>query len=216
MRLLNAITLNEVKAVKSLSNYNELKNIKVKEVVNIEKIERNKRYNKVYVIGENLPFSGAAITYFPNKRIEGISFYKEGKLENSAYLYASNGQLILRTPYFNDKQHGKGYEYADNGKLRCNNEFNNNIEIFSECYNADGSLFQRYKGISSKKGVLTGHYEGLNKKSFESEVIQDFSKKGITNYIRNGKTTVYERNGSILGELNFNNDSLLGAKAKII
>ena len=46
-------------------------------------------------------------------------------------------------------------------------------------------------------------------------VIQEYNSNREMEYIQNGKTTVYERNGSILGELNFNNGSLLGERQKL-
>ena len=46
-------------------------------------------------------------------------------------------------------------------------------------------------------------------------VIQEYNSNREMEYIQNGKTTVYERNGNILGELNFNNGSLLGERQKL-
>ena len=93
---LNAVYLNEVGKIKKLSNYNELKNIEVKRIVDWNNIERNKSKDKVYVLGETEPFTGSAIKGLDNqKNIEGIYFYENGHLDRNTYEYYNNGQLRI-------------------------------------------------------------------------------------------------------------------------
>ena len=115
----------------------------------------------------------------------------------------------------NNIKNGNAFSYTADGKLLCKIQYKDDIEMLSECYYQDSSLEQIYKSVNGKSGILTKYYKGTNKKSYVSEVIQDYSVKGEINYIRNGKATVYEKNGSILGELNFNNGSLLGERQKL-
>ena len=70
---LESAYLNEINGIKKLSNYDELKTIEVEKIVDRSKIKRNKIEDKVYVIGENKPFTGVAIMGLDsNKNIEGI------------------------------------------------------------------------------------------------------------------------------------------------
>ena len=64
--LLEAAYLNEINGVRKLSNYNELKDIQVERIVDWNNIERNKSKDRVYVIGENKPFTGSAIKGLKN------------------------------------------------------------------------------------------------------------------------------------------------------
>ena len=92
----SAIPLNEVRGIKKLSNYNELKDIEVERIVDRSKIKRNENENRVYVIGENKPFTGSAIMGLNgNRNIEGIYFYENGHLARTTYEYYSNGQLQI-------------------------------------------------------------------------------------------------------------------------
>ena len=187
-----SMTLSNVKGIDKLKNYDVIKNIEIERIAekkdSIPKLER--RDGIAYFKGESKPYNGILIVR-EKEKITSIYFYKNGKVE------------------------GDGFEYYSNGKLRCNIKTKRDIDIFNECYNENGNIIRTYKGNGSLFGILTEYYKGTNKKSYISEVIQDYSVKGEINYIRNGKTTVYEKNGNILGELNFNNGSLLGERQKL-
>ena len=211
---LNATKVSNIRGIEKLSNYNEIKNVEIERIIDYDNYERNKKINRVYVNGETVPFSGVAVRKIDGK-IRGLYFYKDGISERSSYSYHNNGQLSLVVPQKNDKNEGKGTEYYENGKLRCNIEYKNDIDFYRECYNTDGSLMEIYKNIKGNSGILTGYYKGTNKKRFTAEAMLDYSKRGRVGFINHGTTLVYERNGSILGELNFNNGSLLGERQKL-
>ena len=59
--ILNGMKLSEIEGLKSLSNYDEIKDINVERIVDYDNYERNKEKDRVYVNGENKPFTGAAI-----------------------------------------------------------------------------------------------------------------------------------------------------------
>ena len=192
-----SITLSTVKELQELKNYNELKNIEVEQIVKRimerkDSVPELKRIgNTVYYTNEKIPYTGALIAK-RNKKISGIYFYRNGKLE------------------------GDGFDYYGDGKIRCRMRAKNDIDIFNECYNKNGSKMHTFIGDGKLTGTLTGYYEGTDKKSYISEVTQKFdNQNGEMKYTRNGKTTVYERNGNILVELNFNNGSLLGERQKL-
>ena len=76
--VLNGMKLSEIEGLKSLSNYDEIKDINVERIVDYDNYERNKEKDRVYVNGEDKPFTGAAIRK-KNGRIIGIYTYINGK-----------------------------------------------------------------------------------------------------------------------------------------
>ena len=53
-----SLPLSEIEGISKLENYNEIKNIEVERVVDYDDYNRDKKINKVFVNGENKPFSG--------------------------------------------------------------------------------------------------------------------------------------------------------------
>ena len=193
--LIFSMTLSDVKGAENLKNYDLIKNIRIERIAEAEYYGSNSQIKRrggiAYFKGETKPYKGVLISK-DNGKILAIYFYENGKVE------------------------GNGFEYYSNGKLRCNSKIKNDMDIFNECYNENGSKKYTFKGNGGKEGIVIVYYEKSNNKSHISEVIQEYDfEKGEFDYIQNGKTTVYERNGSILGELNFNNGSLLGERQKL-
>ena len=209
---LNAMKISNIKGTERLSNYNELKNIEVEREVDYDNYDRKGDY--AYVKGEKKPVNGLIVARKNNKIIALIP-YVNGNGNGKKYEYYENGKLRMEITLKNNIKNGNAFSYTADGKLLCKIQYKDDIEMLSECYYQDSSLEQIYKSVNGKSGILTKYYKGTNKKSYISEVIQDYSVKGEINYIRNGKTTVYEKNGNILEELNFNNGSLLGERQKL-
>ena len=209
--LLEAAYLNEINGVRKLSNYNELKDIQVERIVDWNNIERNKSKDRVYVIGENKPFTGSAIKGLKNgKNIEGILFYKEGHTEKTAYEYYPNNQLKLKVPQENDKSEGKGYYYYSNGKLQSEKFYRDDKIQASSEYRQDGTIFRTYKMVEGLNGIRTVYYENGKDIKTIIEVTQDYSQKEMVNYILNGKLKAYDKQGHLKAILNFKNDSIAG------
>ena len=209
--LLEAAYLNEINGVRKLSNYNELKDIQVERIVDWNNIERNKSKDRVYVIGENKPFTGSAIKGLKNgKNIEGILFYKEGHTEKTAYEYYPNNQLKLKVPQEDDKNEGKGYYYYSNGRLQSEKFFKNDVMQISTEYRQNGTTFRTYKAVDGSNGIRTVYYENGKDIKTVLEVIQDYSQKGMVNYILNGKLKSYDKQGRLQAIFNFKNDSMAG------
>ena len=211
-----AVKFSEISGIKKLSNYNEIKNIEVSRI--FEKKSGTSVFNRInglaYPKNENKVFSGVLIAR-ENNNIVGLYQYNNGKLEGIVNDYYENGQIHINSIARNDKIEGKTFIYYPDGKLQDYRIFENDIIIKSTEYNKNGKIKNTLTSTGGLNAVIILYYEN-EFKSAEIEVIQDYSnRKEEIKFIKNGKTTVYERNGNILGELNFNNGSLLGERQKL-
>ena len=210
----NAMKISDIKETKELSNYDEIKNISVERIVDYDNYERNKEKDRVYVNGEDKPFTGAAIRK-KNGRIIGIYTYINGKSEGKHYKYFDNGQLSLETQEKNDKTEGEGFEYYPNGKLRQERFYKNGVVIKSTSYYENGKLWKILKSTGGLRAIITGYYEDGVHKNSEMSVIQDYSKKGEISYIMDGESTAYDKKGQIMGILNYKDGKLTGLEQKV-
>ena len=209
--VLNGMKLSEIEGLKSLSNYDEIKNISVERIVDYDNYERNKEKDRVYVNGEDKPFTGAAIRK-KNGRIIGIYTYINGKSEGKHYKYFDNGQLSLETQEKNDKAQGEGFEYYPNGKLKEKKFYKDNIVSEFIGYLQNGKLDRTFKATEGLRGIITGYYEDGIHKSCEMNVIQDYSKRGETSYIKDGESIAYDKKGRVLGIINYKDNKTTGLK----
>ena len=212
--ILNGMKLSEIEGLKSLSNYDEIKDINVERIVDYDNYERNKEKDRVYVNGESEPFTGAAIEK-KNNRIVGIYIYINGKSEGKHYSYFDNGQLLLETQEKNDKSQGEGYEYYPNGNLKDKRIYKDNIIIDSVEYYQNGKIRRIFKTTEGLKGIIVAYYEDGIHKSSEMSVIQDYSIKDKMNYIMDGESTAYDKKGQIMGILNYKDGKLTGLEQKV-
>jgi len=212
--VLNGMKLSEIEGLKSLSNYDEIKNISVERIVDYDNYERNKEKDRVYVNGEDKPFTGAAIRK-KNGRIIGIYTYINGKSEGTNYRYYENGKLYLKTHKINDKTEGEGFEYYPNGKLRQERFYKNGVVIKSTSYYENGKLWKILKSTGGLRAIITGYYEDGVHKNSKMSVIQDYSKKGEISYIMDGESTAYDKKGQIMGILNYKDGKLTGLEQKV-
>ena len=209
--VLNGMKLSEIEGLKSLSNYDEIKNISVERIVDYDNYERNKEKDRVYVNGEDKPFTGAAIRK-KNGRIIGIYTYINGKSEGKHYKYFDNGQLSLETQEKNDKAQGEGFEYYPNGKLKEKKFYKDNIVSEFIGYLQNGKLDRTFKATKGLRGIITGYYEDGIHKSCEMNVIQDYSKRGEISYIKDGESIAYDKKGRVLGIINYKDNKTTGLK----
>ena len=207
----NAMKISDIKETKELSNYDEIKNITVEKVVDYDNYERNKEKDRVYVNGEDKPFTGAAIRK-KNGRIIGIYNYLNGKSEGTNYRYYENGKLYLKTHKINDKTEGEGFEYYPNGKLRQERFYKNGVVIKSTSYYENGKLWKILKSTGGLRAIITGYYEDGVHKNSEMSVIQDYSKKGEISYIMDGESIAYDKKGQVLGIINYKDNKTTGLK----
>ena len=207
------VSLSEIEGLKNLSNYNELKNKQtIKILEGKDKGERRKGIG--YEKGASEPFTGVLVSRNQNKIIDGIFFYRNGRLNGDWYEYYENGQLYLKLKSIDDKSEGRGWEYYENGKLKSDSVYKNDIlENRTEYYEKTGKVKYILKATDGVNAVLTSYYEsGI--KSGEKEIIQDYSQAGKVNYVANGKVLVYDKKGNLFGELQLRNNSTVGQKQK--
>jgi len=212
--ILNAVKLSEVEGIKRLSNYNEVKDIDAERIVDYNNYERNKMKDRVYVNGESVSFSGVGIEK-KNNRIIGITIYKDGKSEGPHYRYYENGQLYIKIQQKNDKTEGEGFEYYPNGKLRDRRIYKDDIIIEATDYYQNGKLDRTFKQTTGINGIITGYYEDGKTKSSEMNVRQDYSKKGTISYIMDGESRAYDKQGRLMGIVNYKNNKMYGLPQKL-
>ena len=210
--ILNALKLYNIQEIERLSNYNEIKNIEVERIVDYNSYYRNKENDKVYVNGEKTPFTGVAVRK-NNKKIIGLFFYEKGNAVGMSYDYYENGQLYLKIPHKYGKKEGEGVEYYPNGKLKDNRFYEKGIIIKSTEYYENGKIKNILKRTEGLNAIATSYYEN-GYKSAEREVIQNYSKIGDIKFIKNGRTLVYDKKGTLLADLNYKNDSIIGLQQK--
>ena len=185
---LNAIKISQIENANLLENYELIKNIDVERVVDENNYDRNEAGDRVYVHGETAAFTGLGVER-QGSRILNLSFYINGKCE------------------------GEGYSYTINGKLLNIRKCENDELKWLKRYKENGTLEQEYKQIKGKIGIKTVYYSN-NRIASKQNVT--FAEKGnMLTYIKEGETTVYEKNGNLWGILNFKNDSAYGLPQKL-
>ena len=208
--LLFPISLSTIKGLNRLSNYNEIKDINVDNIASSDEIER---INGIVVyVKNNKIFNGVLIARKYGQNITGIYFYKNGKNYGLANSYYENGQLYLTGNYVNDKIEGKSFEYYLNGKLKDERFYKNGVIINSMEYYQNGKKKRIFKTTEGLRGIITGYYEDGIHKSSEMSVIQEYDRKGGTNYIMDGESIAYDKKGQVLGIINYKDNKTTGLK----
>ena len=208
--LLFPISLSTIKGLNRLSNYNEIKDINVDNIASSDEIER---INGIVVyVKNNKIFNGVLIARKYGQNITGIYFYKNGKNYGIANSYYENGQLYLTGNYVNDKIEGKSFEYYLNGKLKDERFYKNGVIINSMEYYQNGKKKRIFKTTEGLRGLITGYYEDGIHKSSEMSVIQEYDRKGGTNYIMDGESIAYDKKGQVLGIINYKDNKTTGLK----
>ena len=118
---LNAMKVSNIRGIEKLSNYNEIKNVEIERIIDYDNYERNKEKDRVYVNGEDKPFTGAAIRK-KNGRIIGIYTYINGKSEGKHYKYFDNSDAIKYDCEETSKDNWTCKEYNKNGSFKRNIE----------------------------------------------------------------------------------------------
>ena len=215
--LLYSIQLSKIEGLSRLSNYNEIKNIDVKRIY--EKKGTNPVFDRkngiTYIKGEKVPFDGIMIARRNGQNITGIYQYSEGKDEGISGDYYENGQLYIWAKNINGKAEGESYEYYPNGKLKEKKFYKNDIVVEFTGYIQNGKLDRTFKQTSGMNGIITGYYENGTTKSSEMNVRQDYSVKGEINYIKDGESRAYDKQGRLMGIVNYKNNKMYGLPQKL-
>ena len=183
-----SLPLSEIEGISKLENYNEIKNIEVERVVDYDDYNRDKKINKVFVNGENKPFSGLGLRKKSGK-IMSFTIYKDGIAQGVSHSYDINGRVI-------------GTRINKDDQL-----------VKAKFLHKDGTgMYHIYEQIEGDYGIKTNYYPN-NKIAAKMNVKVDYGI--ILEYINHGETTVYEKNGNLWGILNFKNNSAYGLPQKL-
>ena len=63
------------------------------------------------------PFTGRAVSKFPNGQLKSETFYKNGVKDGSESVWAENGQKLTEVPYVNGKIHGTWIVWTEDGRI---------------------------------------------------------------------------------------------------
>ncbi|WP_155282353.1 toxin-antitoxin system YwqK family antitoxin [Leptotrichia trevisanii] len=217
---LYAIKISEIEGTKILSNYDEIKDIEVERV--FEKKTGTSVFNRVnglaYPKNENKMFSGLLVSRSKGNTIVGLYQYKNGKGNGIGNDYYENGNLKSKSKMIDDETQGEVLFYYPSGRLERIGYYKkyNGIEIEEKDteYYENGKIKSTLKAKDGLNAEMIGYYENGNK-SYVMNVIQDYSVKGKINYLKNGESIAYEKNGNLWGILNFKNNSAYGLPQKL-
>ena len=130
------------------------------EKVAIEKVEVKEE--KVYLKGQQTPFTGVVEKKYPNGRVEATLEVKDGKLNGKTFVYSEDGKVKKEENYINGLMEGVERAYYPSGKLEFEvtnkNDLRNGIERH---YSEEGKL-------EIEIPYLHGSVEGLVKRYDEN------------------------------------------------
>ena len=86
------------------------------------------RDGKIYVIGENKPYTGTFIKKFENGNLRKIAEFKNGVPHGKEETYDKNSQLLLLNTYKNGQLNGPYNSYYENGNLKTEATYRNGKE----------------------------------------------------------------------------------------
>lgn len=71
-----------------------------------------------YEIDKQIPYTGEALGYYENEKLQFKKNYKDGKLNGISIWYYENGQIRGKRNYIDGLEHGNFIAYYENGKLQ--------------------------------------------------------------------------------------------------
>ena len=104
------------------------------------------RDGKIYVIGENKPYTGTFVKKFENGNLREERNYKNGLRHGKQEIYDRSGQLLLLNTYKNEQKDGHQKLYYENGNLRAEDKYTNGKnDGVSRMYYENGQLWRELK-----------------------------------------------------------------------
>ena len=117
------------------------------------------RDGKIYVIGENKPYTGTFIKKFENGNLREERNYKNG-LRHGEFKTYFNGQLALIDTYKNGQKDGAHKSYYENGNLRTEATYRKGKnDGVSRMYYENGQLWRELKYKNGEKIAPTKWYD---------------------------------------------------------
>lgn len=201
--------LSEIKGLENLINYNEIKDIQVKKIVDYD--ETIKKDKKMYSIKDsNNSFTGAVVKKENNDIIE-ISFFKDGISDGLSYNYYLNGDLKNVLTFKKGMVEGPQVLYRPNGKLESEQVFENNSLVSEKYYDKNGKITKEYHFNKLRNGILKKYYKDTEKMSSTSVVMVQKEKKDNVekmSFIFDGETKVFREDGTLMAMLQYKDGSL--------
>lgn len=123
------------------------------------------------------PYTGVAVSSYPNGTLATETTYSEGKRHGSLKRWFRDGTLSFVAQYQQGKQHGVSESYWRNGQLRSRARFEHGIaEGVQEQWYSSGQLFKRTQLVHGQEqglqqswrenGALYNNYEARNGRTF--------------------------------------------------
>ena len=127
-------------------------------IEDISKLEL--RDKKIYVIGEDKPYTGIFIDKYENGNLGKERRYKNGVLNGEVRTYDENGQLLLLNTYKNGQKNGPHRGYYDNGNLQTEAIYKNGKnDGVSRMYYENGQLWRESKYKNGVQVAPTKWYD---------------------------------------------------------
>ncbi|WP_130889848.1 toxin-antitoxin system YwqK family antitoxin [Fusobacterium ulcerans] len=129
-----------------------------------ERIEDNSKReiknDKIYVIGENKPYTGVFIKKYENGDLAKINRFKNGILHGKQETYYKDGQLALIDVCKNGQLDGAHKGYYENRNLKTeatyrNGKYNGSVRVYYE----NGQLWSESKYKNGEKIAPTNWYD---------------------------------------------------------
>ncbi|ERP31963.1 toxin-antitoxin system YwqK family antitoxin [Chitinivibrio alkaliphilus] len=89
--------------------------------VEYEDLEHRERI--AYVQGEDTPFSGRAVDYFPDGSVREEAYYKDGVLHGTWKAFSPDGTPVRRLYFKEGAQHGEQIFYNESGDISSRAHF---------------------------------------------------------------------------------------------
>ena len=129
-----------------------------------ERIEDNSKReiknDKIYVIGEDKPYTGTFIEKYENGNLGKKTEFKNGVVHGKEETYDKNGQLLLLNTYKNGQKNGSHKSYYENGNLRTEATYKNGQnDGVSRMYYENGQLWRESKYKNGEKVAPTKWYD---------------------------------------------------------
>ena len=118
------------------------------------------RDGKIYVIGENKPYTGTFIKKFENGNLREEKNYKNGLRHGKQEIYDRSGQLLLLDTYKNGQKDGPHRGYYENGNLQTEAMYKNGKnDGATRVYYENGQLWSESKYKNGEKVAPTKWYD---------------------------------------------------------
>ena len=127
-------------------------------IEDISKLEL--RDQKIYVKGENKPYTGTFIKKYENGNLARVAEFKNGLRHGKEETYDKNGQLLLLDTYKNGQKNGPHRGYYDNGNLQTEATYKNGKnDGATRVYYENGQLWSESKYKNGEKIAPTKWFD---------------------------------------------------------